>query len=219
MTYLKQKLINARIKIREKLNPLFGPGRLNKLKDPNFTIISNNCWGGHVYRYFATEYLSPTVGLYFYASDYIRFITNLKYYMSLDLVVTDVEHSKHREDLKKNNKHCPIGILDDVEIVFLHYKTKEEAYKKWNRRRERMNWNHIVYKMSEMNQCTAEDLKAFDALPLEPKFCFVSKDYGLRSQVIMKGNTPGNIEDDTTPFRDYINLVKFINGEQDFKKT
>ncbi|WP_113846262.1 DUF1919 domain-containing protein [Enterococcus durans] len=25
-------------------------------------IISNNCWGGHVYRYFGMKYLSPAIG-------------------------------------------------------------------------------------------------------------------------------------------------------------
>ena len=218
MSYVKQKIVNARIKIREKLNYTLGPRRLSKLKDPRFTIISNNCWGGHVYRYFHQEYLSPTVGLYFYADDYIRFVSDLKHYMSLDLKLIDVDHSKHSEDLRKTNKHCPVGVLEDVEIIFLHYKTPEEAYSKWNRRRERINWDHLVFKMSEMNQCTEEDLRAFDALPVEPKICFVSKDYGLKSQIIMKGNTPGNIVDDTTPFRTYINLIRYINGEPDFKK-
>lgn len=208
-----------RIKIREKLNPYLGKLRIKRLDDPNFTIISNNCWGGHVYRFFSSEYLSPTVGLYFYAKDYIKFVANLEYYMSLDLKMIDIEQSKHKDDLReKGNQNDPIGVLDDVEIVFHHYNTPEEAYTKWNRRKERINWDHLVYKMSEMNQCTKEDLVAFDKLPIGPKVCFVSQDYGLNSQIIMKGNPPGNVINDTTPFRTYIDLYRFINGEDDFKK-
>lgn len=39
-------LDSAKINIREKLNPYFAKYRRNKLKNKNFTIISNNCWGG-----------------------------------------------------------------------------------------------------------------------------------------------------------------------------
>ena len=217
--YIFELIDNKRVDIREKLNPKFAPARRRKLKDPKFTIISNNCWGGHVYRYFGVEYLTPTVGLYFFASDYTRFVSNLEYYMGLDLKFIDVNESKHKDMLiKRKQQNCPLGILDDVEIVFLHYKTQEEAYSKWNRRKKRMNWNHLVFKNSEMNQCTMEDLKAFDALPAEPKLCFVSQDYGVKSQVVVKSKTPGNVPDDTTEFRSYVDLVKFINGDKNFKK-
>lgn len=39
-------LDSAKVKIREKLNPYFAKCRINKLNNKDFTIISNNCWGG-----------------------------------------------------------------------------------------------------------------------------------------------------------------------------
>lgn len=39
-------LDSAKVKIREKLNPYFAKCRRNKLNNKDFTIISNNCWGG-----------------------------------------------------------------------------------------------------------------------------------------------------------------------------
>ena len=39
-----------------------------KLLNKKFTIISNNCWGGWVYREFAVPYQTPTIGLFFLAS-------------------------------------------------------------------------------------------------------------------------------------------------------
>lgn len=60
----------VRVKVREETNPMLGKFRRKKLKDPNVTIISNNCWGGHVYRYFGLPYMSPTIGLYFYWKHY-----------------------------------------------------------------------------------------------------------------------------------------------------
>ena len=61
-------------KLREYTNPWFALARRKKLNRADFTVISNNCWAGSVYRYFGLPYLSPTAGLYFFASDYIKFV-------------------------------------------------------------------------------------------------------------------------------------------------
>lgn len=52
-------------KIREQTNPLFVKSRRQRLNRCDFSIISNNCWGGSVYRYFGLPYQSPTAGLFF----------------------------------------------------------------------------------------------------------------------------------------------------------
>lgn len=52
--------------IREKTNSRFSKGRQNHLTRSDFSIISNNCWAGTVYRYFGLPYQSPTAGLYFF---------------------------------------------------------------------------------------------------------------------------------------------------------
>ena len=40
------------------------------LQNTNFSIISNNCWGGYVYQEQNLPYQSPFVGLFLYAKDY-----------------------------------------------------------------------------------------------------------------------------------------------------
>jgi uncharacterized protein (DUF1919 family) len=207
-----------RIRIRERLNPLFAPIRRSKISAPDtLTIISNNCWGGHVYRYFGIQYNSPTVGMYFYAEDYIKFLSNLKYYLGVDMKMISPSESIHYEDLKKNHQESldkPIGRIDDVEIVFLHCHSNEEALTKWNRRKARMDLNNLVVKMSEMNGCSEEHLRLFDALPYKRKFVFTTKDYGLKSQVIYKEwYGKDEIKNDTTDFRKYVNLENWINGK------
>lgn len=207
-----------RIRIRERLNPLFAPIRRSKISAPDtLTIISNNCWGGHVYRYFGIPYNSPTVGMYFYAEDYIKFLSNLKYYLGVDMKMISPSESIHYEDLKKNHQESldkPIGRIDDVEIVFLHCHSNEEALTKWNRRKARMDLNNLVVKMSEMNGCSEEHLRLFDALPYKRKFVFTTKDYGLKSQVIYKEwYGKDEIKNDTTDFRKYVNLENWINGK------
>lgn len=220
MIDFKQKAKDARVKIREKFNKYLGPIRRNKLLRNDFTIICNNCWGGHVYRYFNHDYTSPTIGLYLYSEDYIKFIYNLQHYIDMELTFINFTESKWKDDLiLHNNTRCPIGKLGDIEIIFLHYRTPQEAYEKWNRRKKRIVWDNIVYKMSEQNLCTIDHLKQFDEFPENRKLVFVTGDYGLKSQVFWGGECErGNIAIDTILFREYVDLPKFINGNPDFRK-
>lgn len=213
--FIIQKIKNARVKIREKLNPIFAPRRRKKLHALDFTIISNNCWGGHVYRYFGLPYNSLTVGLFFYSEDFIKFCKKLKHYVESSLTFIDISQSKYKNDLEKHNINCPIGKIDDIEIIFLHYKTKEEAKEKWIRRCARINYDNLIFKMSYQNLCNEEFLKEFDNLDEKRKIVFVTKDYDLKSQIIWKGrkNIDGeNIRVDTIEFKKYINLYDLING-------
>lgn len=86
--------------------------------------------------------------------------------------------SAHKEELlKKGQTSVPIGALDDVEIVFLHFHSEKEAAEKWERRKKRIHWDNIYYKFSEMNDCEYLHLKAFDELPTTKKFMFTAKEY------------------------------------------
>ncbi|KXT44169.1 hypothetical protein HMPREF2531_04019 [Bacteroides intestinalis] len=216
MAGLKNKL---KVSIREKMNPYLAPYRLQRLELMNrtFTIISNNCWGGHVYRYFGLSYNSPTIGLFFFAQDYIKFVENLPFYINKELSFISLEESHYCDKLREYGGeciNCPIGRLADIEIIFMHYKTENEAAAKWQRRVQRINWNNLILKMSEQNGSTINDLKAFDALPYKKKVLFVTRDYGLKSQVIFKEfMNRGNIPDDTSNFKRYVNLVDLINGK------
>ncbi|MCA6056256.1 DUF1919 domain-containing protein, partial [Bacteroides thetaiotaomicron] len=66
------------------------------------------------------------------------------------------KESRYRKILEQRggkNIICPIGVFDDIEVIFLHYKTSEEASEKWRRRKARIYWNNIFFKMSEQNEC------------------------------------------------------------------
>ena len=52
--------------------------RKKQLKSTDFTIISNNCWGGMIYESYNLPKESPTVGMFFMAKDYIEFLSDLK---------------------------------------------------------------------------------------------------------------------------------------------
>ena len=209
------------VDIREKINPYLGIRRQRKLREKQFTIFSNNCWGGHLYRYFNLPYLSPTIGLYFFSDDYMRFLNNARQYLEADIKFVTYRESKYREILEERggeNLICPIGVIDDIEVVFLHYKSDEEAMLKWRRRSERICWDNIIVKMSEMNLCSETLIRAFDRIPYNNKFIFTTKDYGIDSQIIWESEMGNSeIKDDTTYFRKYIDPVALVNRENIFK--
>ena len=63
-----------RLKVLKVRRNLFADIRRKGLENTDFTIISNNCWGGMVYESYNLPKQSPTVGLFFMASDYILFV-------------------------------------------------------------------------------------------------------------------------------------------------
>ncbi len=184
------------------------------VRNKNFSVISNNCWAGRLYQYLDMPYLSPTAGLYFFAPDYIKFVSDLRRYLDTPLRFINPENSKYYEELKKRNQtDKPIGILDDVEIVFLHYKTKEEAEEKWNRRKERVNFDNIILKFSRMDLCSEKEICAFDSLPFKNKFVLNNRlPLKYKSEVYWKEKwKEEGIFRDTVPFPGNLNLSKLLN--------
>ena len=184
-----------------------------RIRKKDFTIISNNCWAGKVYQYLNMPYLTPTVGLYFFADDYIKFVSDLRRYIKIELKFISIENSKHCEELKRRKQeNVPIGLLDDVEIVFRHYKTSEEARKKWERRKKRINWNNLIIKFSRMNECTDEHLRLFSMLSYKNKFMFnISKKTTYKCEYYWDG--PKNQKEillDTIPFPGKIPIIRLL---------
>lgn len=220
ITFVRKAINRVRIDTRKRLNPYLAPSRQLKLDkqgiSKDFTIISNNCWAGLVYQHFGLPYNTPTAGLFFFAQDYIKFVYNIKEYLTKELKFISLEESRYCETLKQYGGECvtcPIAICGDIEIIFMHYHSPEEAEEKWRRRSARINWDNIIYKFSEMNGCTEDDLRAFDALQVDKKVVFTHKDYGLKNQVVYtEFKKIGYIPNDTDNFRKYINLYDLISG-------
>ena len=100
-----------------------------------------------------------------------------------------------------------------MEIVFLHYKSEEEAYEKWNRRKARINWDNLYVKFSKMNQCTEKHMKEFSELPYEKKILLGTRKMPKYDcEVYWNGKTDknGQILLDTIPFPGNIKLTRII---------
>lgn len=211
--FLKRKINNAKKWVQERPYYIRRFWNRKLIRRRDFTIISNNCWAGKAYQYLGMPYLSPTVGLYFFAEDYLRFISNLRYYLSLDLTFIPAEESRYAEVLAERNQlHVPVGILDDVEIIFLHYKTCKEAREKWGRRKERVNFEHIILKFSQMNCCREEHLKQFEDLAFANKFMLTTRrqqKYECEVYWRERSNIQEDIED-TKHFPGNLQLSKLL---------
>ena len=197
----------------------FAKFRRKKINKDHFTIISNNCWGGEVYESYNLIKQSPTVGLFFWASDYIKFISNIQYYINQPLEFFDPKESKYYDELKLTHSYgtYPVAKLDDVEIFFMHYSSESQVIEKWNRRIKRINWNHILYKFNYQNGCTEEDIKNFVKLPFKNKICFTVNDRFTKFPNVIKIKAPKShkfIRASYEPFGNskYININQVINN-------
>ena len=210
----------VRLKILKYRRKWFANYRNKKIKNKNFTIISNNCWAGMIYESYNLPKQSPTVGLYFYAPDYIKFIKNLKKYVNCSMEFITLEESKWKDYVVKNDKKAgtyPIGKIDDIEIFFLHYKSEKEVTEKWNRRCKRINWDRIIYKFNDQNGCTEDNVRDFFNLKLDNKVFFTCKDWENKNKSIIKISQLGSKESIRASYEPigknkYIDLNKFINN-------
>ena len=118
---------------------------LKKIRKKIKITISNNCFAGLTYEYLDLPFSSPTVGLYFFAPEYIKFIKDLKYYVSLPLIELPAHDSKYYNELLRLGQDKKVlGMVGDVEIVFLHYDSFEDAKIKWEKRCKRINYDKNI---------------------------------------------------------------------------
>lgn len=199
-----------------KLNPYLGKFRRNKLNNINFTIISNNCWGGICYEYFNLRKNSPTVGVYFFPDDYLKFVKNLRYYLSKEIQMIKADESKYFDELKTRGElEIPIGKIDDIEIIFLHYKDPDIAKDKWERRRKNVNWDNIILKFSYMNGCNDDHVHDFEKIKGIKKFALVSHEFPEYNdcKIASYAIKDGQIINDTFFFNKDIDIIELINSK------
>lgn len=165
------------------------------LKNTNFVIIADNCWGGAVYQWYERPYNSPFAGVGIYGECYLKLLSNFDFYMRQKLVYITKSKYKHRE------LTYPLALLGDIELHFTHYKTKEESKIKWERRTERMlkvtDKDNYYFKICDAWKADETLFKKFHNLPFKNKISFTQKDkksFDIPSHV---GITERNKDDKT----------------------
>jgi uncharacterized protein (DUF1919 family) len=204
-------------------NKIFGRYWRSKLRNQDFSIICNNCIAGAIYQKFGLPYSTPTVGLFFFADDYIEFLQNFEVYIQQQL--SFVESSRHPEaNIALRKERYPIGILGDhVEIHFLHYKDENEAAEKWNRRKERINLNNLFFIYSDRDNFREIYLDTYEKLHFEHKIFLSSKPRGKSDLVVFVRDYQEELQvglsQHNGKYEKYIDIVKWLNGKPDFIKN
>ncbi len=139
--------------------------KINKIKKninlSNISIISQNCIGGVLYSDCNCRFLSPTINMFFNSSEFIKFVSNLDYYINQTPVVEDGES-------------YPIGSFDDgLKLFFMHYSSCEEALKKWEERKKRINKDRIFVICTDRDGFNDDDFIKFNSLNY-PKALFTT---------------------------------------------
>jgi uncharacterized protein (DUF1919 family) len=136
-----------------------------RFSDPEFSVVSNNCWGAHIYQQAKLPYRTPFVNLFLYPSDYLKMLENF-----YDAMATPL-HFLKGEDTK-----YPIGRLDDISVHFLHYADEETAVASWRRRLARLTKDpdRTFIKFCNRDGATKEHAIRFQRLPFKNKVYFTN---------------------------------------------
>lgn len=185
--------------------------RLNvsKLKNSDFTIISNNCVAGIIYNSLNHPFCSPTINLYFFYPDYIYFLENFWSIIKLDLV--ELKKSKYEGEVS-----YPIGSLGKgIEIHFLHYETFELANSSWEKRKMRINENNVFVIGSDLDGCKPNHIEEFENLHFKNKVFFSAKHFNHLNSVIQikkysKMDCVGDMIKDQE-WLNYFDLIHWLN--------
>lgn len=143
-----------------------------RLRNDNFTIITNHCMGGFIYHDLGKCFLSPTINLKITPEDFVEFAKNLKYYISQDVELHEAPDINY-----------PVGKIRKLDgegyiyIYFVHYKSFEDAVNKWNIRKRRINWDNILIMMTARDGCKNKVLEDFESLDFNNKVCYTSEPY------------------------------------------
>lgn len=151
----------------------------SQVRTRDFTIISNNCWGAHIYQKLGIEYQTPFIGLFVTPDSYLRLLSRLRWHLNGSLTFRNTSQYDSVNAFREGMNHpYPIGCLNgEVEIQFLHYTSEAEAAEKWSRRLKRVSPDdsRLFVKFCDRDGCTYDQLTQFDQLPLQNKVCFASK--------------------------------------------
>lgn len=199
---------NFKKKLKDKWRKTLFINDRKRLENTDFTIISNNCWGGNVSRDLDVKHHSPFVGLFIYSPDYLKICKDLDYYMKQELQF--IETSKYDSvNKQRESMSYPLALLGDVELNFQHYDSEKEADLKWNRRKERINWENIFFKFEESFGATPDLLSEFDRLPHKNKIIFTEEKYPNLTNAVHF--TTYDLANRNKHYHRYFDIVEWLN--------
>jgi uncharacterized protein (DUF1919 family) len=158
-----------------------------------FTIVSNNCWGAHIYQALGLPYATPFVGLFIPPDGYLALLGDFARLMGADLgFIAESRSASVNAWRAREGLRYPIGLLGgEVEIDFQHYPDEGAALQAWRRRSDRMvaDPQRLFFKFDDREGATETHIETFCALELPHKVCFTAMPH--RSQTVLVPPAPG----------------------------
>lgn len=155
----------------------------SRLKNKDFTLLTNDCMGGVILRDLGQDLRSPMIDLSIRPDDFVKLLEDFDNYIKQDIreVYYDSDY--------------PVGMLGDIPIFFNQYTSFDEAVAKWKERIAGINYDNIVVVMSGQEGCTHDTLERFEKLPYEKKVCFTQQDYSEFPHVVQVSKNLGKVRD------------------------
>ena len=154
------------------INFMVAEARAKKLITHDFSIITNTCLAGILYRSFGCKTLSPTVNMIIEPKDFVKFCYDFRCYMSYELTFS------HDEWRPVTREKYPVTKLNDVRIHMVHYKNYDEAKDAWDRRKQRIVWDNLFFILHDWHYCLKKDeIDAFLKIKHRNKLCLLSKSF------------------------------------------
>lgn len=172
------------------------------LTNRNFTLISDNCWGGILYSWLGLQFHTPFINVIVPPKSFLALANNLDHYLGLDLLFNPQDQQTT----------YPVGALGDVRINFVHDTTPQEARQKWYRRLKRINPNNIFFKFETDNP---NYIQAFDSLTTPKKIVFTRNQSVTGSSVILLNDQHidgPKLQQTCMTCGKKINLVNWLNS-------
>ena len=136
------------------------------------TVIANNCIAGSILHDLNMRFDTPTINLLIPPRQFPKFCKNLKHYMEYDVVEYTNFSDEYRQDIinifGNIPPYFPYGLCDDILIVFQHYASFKDGKDAWNRRRARIDYEHIGYIFYLAEEKYSEAAWEFQNLGLNP---------------------------------------------------
>lgn len=140
------------------------------------TIISNNCSGAYEMRALnIAPYTSPTVFLQILPTEFSKFCKNFREYMQYDLIEYRDFSKEHRDAMLKLLGFIPTfpcALCGDIAILFQHETSFSVAKQKWDRRRQRVDYDNVYFMFCVEFIAFKEEAQAFADLHLDNSVLF-----------------------------------------------
>jgi uncharacterized protein (DUF1919 family) len=176
-----------------------------QLLPKSFCIISDDCWGGQLYRQLRLQYATPTAGLWIEPKEYLDFLNNM------------LQRKKHSLEFLPSDKGYPLATCLGSTLHFMHYSSEEEARDKFTRRFDRINWNRILVKIDFGKPgYTTEDIERWNNIRLANSIAFYSSATHLPNSGVFNGILiPDWVIDGAAMFditRKYFNIFAWVKS-------